>query len=225
MDTLRFFENPYTDGSVLDLEGLVVKSRRALSKFITEIEEHYQRVPSNDGSVYTGLGGLAYMYWHLWKRTKNEGHMKRAVYWIHKARTCHFNSQAVSFLLSLNGVLALEAVITGNWNDTLLDVDAAATRHAEVLYGLAGYLYTLHLLSVYFPSQSESIHKKIADVEGELHTRVDIVEGVPTWEWHGKCYLGAARGSLGIAYMLKNTPYMNLLRGGIQSCENVPSSL
>ena len=55
-----------------------------LLKFVKEIEGHYQACPTRMDLIYAGLGGIAFMYWHMHKRMKNEEYLGRAIYWIHQ---------------------------------------------------------------------------------------------------------------------------------------------
>lgn len=61
----------------------------------------------------------------------------------------------------------------------------------EWLYGRAGYLYLLRLVSVSFPDLKVLDEKK--------HQLVELIVSSPSpWTWHGKAYLGAVHGSIGI---------------------------
>jgi len=67
----------------------------------------------------------------------------------------------------------------------------------EWLYGRAGYLYYLRLVKQEFgPEKNSSAHKIISDTIDKTVERI-LVSPQP-WQWHGKAYLGAVHGSIGI---------------------------
>lgn len=93
---------------------------------------------------------------------------------------------------------AVSAAFTGD--ETQIN---SLTRHAselagapggsnEWLYGRAGLLYLLRLVRHWVPSCKESINASVSKVCNR------IIDDGPEWEWHGKQYLGAVHGSMGI---------------------------
>ena len=65
----------------------------------------------------------------------------------------------------------------------------------EWLYGRAGYLYLLRLLKASFQDDDETLDM-IDDAADDV---IDAIIDTPRpWKWHGKAYLGAAHGSIGI---------------------------
>jgi len=65
----------------------------------------------------------------------------------------------------------------------------------EWLYGRAGYLYLLRFVKVCFADDS-----KVKELIDETADEVidEIVESTRPWKWHGKAYLGAVHGSIGV---------------------------
>ncbi|KAI4248841.1 MAG: hypothetical protein L6R40_000852 [Gallowayella cf. fulva] len=66
----------------------------------------------------------------------------------------------------------------------------------EWLYGRAGFLYLLRMVRQCVPSSEEAMNACIR----KLGDR--ILEHGPSWRWHGKEYLGAVHGSVGIITQL-----------------------
>ncbi|KAL8918444.1 MAG: hypothetical protein Q9208_007350 [Pyrenodesmia sp. 3 TL-2023] len=62
----------------------------------------------------------------------------------------------------------------------------------EWLYGRAGLLYLLRLVRHWVPSSKEALNACVSKVCNR------IIDDGPKWEWHGKQYLGAVHGSMGI---------------------------
>jgi len=65
----------------------------------------------------------------------------------------------------------------------------------EWLYGRAGYLYFLRLLTVGF-RQDQKVREHVAKVIERVIDR--ILQSPRPWTWHKKAYLGAAHGAIGI---------------------------
>ena len=76
-------------------------------------------------------------------------------------------------------------------------INGAGGGSDEWLYGRAGYLYLLRLARSAFPSASHSsLHTQISKIISTTINR--ILASSQPWKWHGKPYLGAAHGSVGI---------------------------
>lgn len=77
--------------------------------------------------------------------------------------------------------------------------DRIASRHEhgsdEWLYGRAGYLYLLRLVSSGFATDS-GVQELVRNTSQKVIHRM-LQSPVP-WEWHGKAYLGAVHGAIGI---------------------------
>ncbi|CEL97459.1 unnamed protein product [Vitrella brassicaformis CCMP3155] len=141
-------------------------------------------------------------------------------------------------------------------------VSSMAEDECEFLYGRAGYVYALH----WTQRQIEQHDERNADIDsffsqgGWARVKIDILRqilieglscanrlagngidlgGLPlAYEWHGKCYLGAAHGLAGILQVLllcrSDLPHINLQTSGhdasvtpmslISRCLNVLSS-
>ena len=98
---------------------------------------------------------------------------------------------------------AVLAAMTGKEEYTNVLVDHTAIiiqPHGsdEWLYGRAGFLYLLRMVRYWAPSiptkeAMKTCIKKVGD---------RILQGGPPWRWHGKEYLGAVHGSVGIITQL-----------------------
>jgi len=75
--------------------------------------------------------------------------------------------------------------------DTVTELDAVN----EWLYGRAGYLYLLRLVKVCFADDPDA-KALIDDTADEIID--EIMESPRPWKWHGKAYVGAVHGSIGI---------------------------
>jgi hypothetical protein len=65
----------------------------------------------------------------------------------------------------------------------------------EVLYGRAGYLYFLRLVKASFVDDPKTL-QLITDVQEDV---IDAILDSPRpWKWHGKVYIGAVHGAIGI---------------------------
>ncbi|KAI9887020.1 MAG: hypothetical protein M1823_001164 [Watsoniomyces obsoletus] len=65
----------------------------------------------------------------------------------------------------------------------------------EWLYGRSGYLYLLRLVQYGFAEHSQ-IQRQVQEAMDQTILR--ILDSLRPWVWHGKAYLGAAHGAIGI---------------------------
>ncbi|KAI9732840.1 MAG: hypothetical protein M1834_003778 [Cirrosporium novae-zelandiae] len=87
------------------------------------------------------------------------------------------------------------------YTDIVLSGEKAGSN--ELLFGKAGYLYLLKMVKRFVedPKIQDAINKKILDTGNR------ILEFGPPWIWHGKQYLGAVHGEIGIiTQMLQAQP-------------------
>ncbi|KAI5811320.1 hypothetical protein DFH27DRAFT_21606 [Peziza echinospora] len=75
-------------------------------------------------------------------------------------------------------------------------LDEAEAGSDEWLYGRAGYLYLLRMLRAYFPKEKAELHHALT--QAIEMTIIRILKSPRPWKWHGKEYLGAVHGSIGI---------------------------
>ena len=75
------------------------------------------------------------------------------------------------------------------------DVTSDPEAGNEWLYGRAGYLYLLRFVKACFP-EDQQVKEMIEDTADEV---IEAIMDTPRpWKWHGKAYLGAVHGSIGI---------------------------
>lgn len=173
-----------------------------------------------DFSVYTGTSGYSLLYLHLAQRRKDDAYLKKASN-ILKNALRHLKGRRQSFLCGDPGPLALAAVLHHREGDDDMANDCIARIKRmkeeilnpasglpdEMLYGRAGYLYSLLLV------QREVSPSAVDDslVRGVVTAILDSgrslaqqrKSSVPLlYQWHDKDYLGAAHGTAGILFML-----------------------
>ncbi|KAL9601499.1 MAG: hypothetical protein Q9219_002451 [cf. Caloplaca sp. 3 TL-2023] len=120
------------------------------------------------------------------------------------ANKCGIINEALAFS-------AVQAAVTGDPQYiTMLETHAlsiAKEPHGsdEWLYGRAGFLYLLRLVRHWVPNSKAVIDTYII----QLGSRI-VIDG-PHWIWHGKEYLGAVHGSIGIItqLLLSHVDYAN----------------
>ncbi|KAK4096102.1 hypothetical protein N658DRAFT_436818 [Parathielavia hyrcaniae] len=66
----------------------------------------------------------------------------------------------------------------------------------EMLYGRAGTLYLLRMVRRWVPGSSDLVDPAVAEISNTVLARG------PRWRWHGKRYLGAVHGDVGIVTQL-----------------------
>jgi lantibiotic modifying enzyme len=65
----------------------------------------------------------------------------------------------------------------------------------EMLYGRAGYLYLLRLIKASFKDDQKTL-QLLNDTQDDV---IDAIMDTPRpWRWHGKAYIGALHGAIGI---------------------------
>jgi hypothetical protein len=97
-------------------------------------------------------------------------------------------------LLAIGAATSKDVDMVNNLCDysaEVLDVDT----DNEFLYGRAGYLYLLRLVKASFIDDPKTL-QLITDTQDDV---VDAILDTPRpWKWHGKVYVGAIHGAIGI---------------------------
>lgn len=75
-------------------------------------------------------------------------------------------------------------------------LDSKSQYPDELLYGRAGTLYLLRLMAHWVPDAANDLRGAIATLANFIFRRG------PDWKWHGKRYLGAVHGGIGIITQL-----------------------
>lgn len=211
------------NGKVIVNESLEKRIRATLTKLITEIDTEYEasdRFRDHDYSVYVGTSGQAMFYFFYYLSSQNGRYLERAQKLIDRSLR-HLKKRRFSFLNGDAGPLAVGALIydTVGKHDKadecveklkalspqVLNLDSETPD--EILYGRAGYLYSLlfvnkHIKSTHIDTTLiRNVVESILNSGKELSAR--IKSKIPLeYEWHEKNYYGAAHGKAGILYML-----------------------
>jgi lantibiotic modifying enzyme len=215
----------------------------SLDRLITHYPPH-QIAPG--GGLYYGPISVAYLFYALHKMypdmvlddypmsTWSAAYIEQAQANIKKYKGPSPSKCGVSD--DIMALLALYAV-TAKDPDTVKELcDFAAVTiepdaSNEWLYGRAGYLYLLRLVRGAFVDNKE-ITELIEDTTDEVID--NIMASSRPWKWHGKAYVGAAHGAIGIITQIVLTdaawaPKLEAELGALLSYQydsgNFPSSL
>lgn len=165
--------------------------------------------PPDDGTVYTGKGGLALLFLKL-------GELEKAGE-LAKESLERVSNSKVTFLCGFSGPLAILTVVeakrgrTVNLGPILGLADQVCSLPSslpdELLYGRAGYLFTLLFLrSEVSPDlvASTLVRRVVGTIlESGRNMSREVGSRAPLmWAWHDKVYYGAAHGLAGILALL-----------------------
>ncbi len=215
----------------------------SLNRLITEHPPH--KVPPG-GGLYYGPISVAYLFYALHQmypdmllddypmNTWSAAYVEQAQSHIKQYKGPSPSKCGISD--DIMSLLALYA-ITAKDPDTVKELCdfAAVTIEPEAanewLYGRAGYLYLLRLIRGAFADDNE-ITDLIEDTTDEVID--NIMASSRPWKWHGKAYVGAAHGAIGIITQIVLTdpswaPKLEAELGALLSYQyesgNFPSSL
>jgi len=179
----------------------------SLSRLVTEHPP--DQIPPG-GGLYYGHISVAYLFYTLHKlypeltiddypmNTWSAAYIEQA-----QANMKQYPGPTVSGCGVSDDIMAILALFAASAKDTetvkeLCDYAAVTTDEEasnEWLYGRAGYLYLLRLVRGSFLEDKEAL-QVIDDTSEEV---IDaIMESPRPWKWHGKAYIGAAHGAIGI---------------------------
>ncbi|KAF2863379.1 hypothetical protein K470DRAFT_268188 [Piedraia hortae CBS 480.64] len=97
-------------------------------------------------------------------------------------------------LLAISAASSKDEDMVSNLCDYSAEVLDPETEN-EFLYGRAGYLYLLRLVKASFTDQPKTL-QLIGDTQEDV---IDAILDSPRpWKWHGKVYIGAIHGAIGI---------------------------
>ena len=165
--------------------------------------------PPDDGTVYTGRAGLALLYLKMGELDLAGEVARESLETVSSSRP--------TFLTGFPGPLAILAAVEGRRGRTvdlapLLALapqvcSPASSLPDELLYGRAGYLFTLLFLrkEVGVEQVGSEVVRRVVEailasgraLAGELCSRAPLM-----WAWHDKVYFGAAHGIAGIITVL-----------------------
>ena len=223
----RCFPNPFPDleegasYSIPDsLSSIISASIRDLLVYVSSPSSYAALLgvstasvlPPDDGTVYTGSGGLALLHLKLGNPARAEQLASTALQSVSRSR--------LTFLCGAPGLLSIQAVArhrTGGAGAAagLGPLLARAQEVAELpssvpdelLYGRAGYLYTLLWLRSELGEAAVPSGLVRRVVEAILRSGQSLARSTKSrsplmFAWHERCYLGAAHGLAGILAVL-----------------------
>ena len=170
--------------------------------------------PKDDGTIYTGSGGLALLFIRLGQHTQAEKYLERSLYNVSQAR--------VTFLCGSPGPLTLLAVLRHRQGaapdlSQILSLASQVTDLSsglpdELLYGRAGYLHCLLYLRQELGDAAVPtiIIRKVVEAilrSGAAMSRATKSRSPLMFAWHDKVYIGAAHGLAGILVTLLAARY------------------
>eukprot|EP00090_Calanus_glacialis_P004780 TRINITY_DN13584_c0_g1_i1.p1 TRINITY_DN13584_c0_g1~~TRINITY_DN13584_c0_g1_i1.p1 ORF type:complete len:403 (+),score=138.06 TRINITY_DN13584_c0_g1_i1:730-1938(+) len=166
-------------------------------------------LPQDDGTVYTGSAGLALLHLKLGNLTEADNLLEQSLSTVSSSR--------VTFLCGSPGPLAIQCVLhqklgqSPNLSPILAMVgevcDLPSSLPDELLYGRAGYLYTLLYLRAELGEATvpSMLIRKVVEAiikSGQAMARSTKSRSPLMYAWHDKVYVGAAHGLSGILTML-----------------------
>ncbi|KAJ6197761.1 hypothetical protein J3E72DRAFT_431514 [Bipolaris maydis] len=215
----------------------------SLDRLITDYPPHH--IPPG-GGLYYGPISVAFLFYalhDLYPDLKLDGYPLNtwSAAYIEQAQTHikEFPPPSPKKCGVSNDIMSLLALyaITAKDPDTVKELcDHAAVMledgtSNEWLYGRAGYLYLLRLVRKAFTDNKE-ITELIEDTADEIIE--NIMDSPRPWKWHGKAYVGAVHGAIGIITQIILTdpawaPKLDAELGALLSYQyesgNFPSSL
>ncbi|KAG7189671.1 hypothetical protein KM043_017343 [Ampulex compressa] len=197
-----------------------------LKKIATGTKELLNRLELNqdawrntgDYSIYTGEAGIAYMFFKYGEYFNETAYINKATQLLERSVNQHKKTRKITFLTGIAGPIALAAVVLhsqAKYEDSVNMISMLKSLSAkilkggdefydELLYGRAGYLYSLLYVKFHIPQVAieDKLISQIATCiirSGQLHP--DAKNSL-MYSWHNKEYVGAAHGLAGILYVL-----------------------
>lgn len=184
--------------------------------------------------LYSGPTSIAYLFLHLSKQHPtliiNE---KRPLQWCKaylsgtrapttvSASRCGIGCETLSFLAVSAAVMGEAGYIERFLShipailNPLEGSEGSTSESNEWLYGRAGTLYLLRLMRHFTTSPFPTPTTTAAINAALTNLTTKILSSGPPWSWHGKCYHGAAHGSIGIVTQIllssPSTPWVQKL--------------
>jgi len=235
-DRSRYFDNTFpeyndetllgpnkklTGKITLDIEQFLTSGLQQLQEVFENAIERNEFDSSHGSSVYTGTSGIAVLAQKM-QSSKWKDYLEFHDVLLTKAT---LSKKRITFLEGDPGPLVLKTLKCKNTNDEegmtkyaqkLLKFSSWSSERDmcnEVLYGRAGYLYSLLRLKQIDGDLVPSgvIQQLVDDI---INAGVKGKKSVPGsvlplyYDWHEKEYLGAAHGYTGIFYMLLQAQFL-----------------
>jgi len=230
----RYFQNPYIGKAInfKDIDENFLKSN--IQSIVSQIISKQKVKQHDDGGLYVGQGGVAYMLYYLQKKLPELNYLDHAnnLCEAHYKSPLRSQSDGLGFLLGKSGLAALKIVLATQKGDAcgqkeaedffrgclpaFLTPDPLGVGSDELLVGRAGYLAGhLWLVSEGIVTLSQSQVYQVCDmmVSCGQHYSAKVRSPCPLmYQYYGTEYLGAAHGLTGILQMLLSVP------GYLQHC-------
>ncbi|CAL7935428.1 unnamed protein product [Xylocopa violacea] len=171
--------------------------------------------------MYTGLAGIAYMFFQYGKCFDESVYIDKATELLRICADKFRGKKEITFLTGIVGPLSLGAVVFHSQGfqdeaqNMILKIKSLSPivlnesndLPDELLYGRAGYLFSLLFLNANIssaPIEDELIKQVVALIikSGYLYSASRKYKTTLMYEWHGTEYIGGAHGLAGILYML-----------------------
>ncbi|KAI0100328.1 hypothetical protein GGR51DRAFT_532575 [Nemania sp. FL0031] len=208
--TNRYFENPITPLQTVDVYDELLSSLNRITKLYPPV--HTCSTGWSFCGLYSGPSSIALLFYRLsqiYPTLEFEDQSLRQwaqAYLQLGARTrkrtptpshCGIGDETLAHL-ALEAVVSEDAGLARRLCSYAEVVNSPTDDgSSEWLYGRSGYLYLLRLCKGVFSRDRDS--GTAARLERAIQSTVDRILAVPLpWIWHGKQYLGAAHGSIGI---------------------------
>ena len=222
--SIRFFVNPFPTPLKLLDSSPKVDHEEAVKELLLSLhnglaDEKREAYLSHNYTLYTGLGGITFTYWELYRRSGKSEYLKRAkdllepcLQWLlscdrHRSDVSTFFCGDIGILVTAICVSCAQGLThkSVRYFDLLQargwKIKSLRENCDELLYGRAGYLYALFYICrhTFFSLPSELVQRLISQIlaNAEFSSEFGSI-----WYWHGKPYLGAAHGTAGILHVL-----------------------
>ncbi|KAK7788645.1 hypothetical protein R5R35_013075 [Gryllus longicercus] len=226
----KYYENPFCDYAPNkektvkedgELHGEFVENIKSVSvTLFQKLNSSLGEMGKDDYSVYTGTSGIAFLYFLMAMKLKKPEYYKKSLKILENTFP-RLKNRRVSFLTGDSGPLALGSVMydrLGMPEESLrcahrvkeilpTIVSLNSDLPDEILYGRAGYLYSLLFMNKYVGAGTieNSVIKEVvtAILASGKNRAIREKRKVPLmYMWHEKYYLGAAHGISGILFLL-----------------------
>ncbi|KAL8719852.1 MAG: hypothetical protein Q9225_003205 [Loekoesia sp. 1 TL-2023] len=200
---------------ILNNPSTLLKEENPRQQLVLSLEKLLKGFPPREDysrhelhGLYSGPTSIACLFLNISQMCPDlvvNGHHLRTwfkAYLSAKRHAPHVSADDCGVINETLAFSAVHAALTGDQQDiSVLESYASfiATKpdgSDEWLYGRAGFLYLLRLVRYRVPSSKAVIDPCIQKVGDR------IIENGPRWRWHGKEYLGAVHGAVGIITQL-----------------------
>ena len=240
MENKRYVENKYDPNKINENE-ITEEIKNQIKKIKTILEKNYpctanKKINSTgkeklNYSFYTGTGGNIYLYWREYLYTKSKESLNSFI----KSYETNYNlaqknpiNESNSFFFGESGIYLMGCILSKIINDPKLfeknynkllklkEISFIENCELELLYGSAGYLYSLLMLKKECEDlikDKKNFDKIIFDItnklinEGIKHMKLNnwnecLLFPFPLSHKKQKFYMGGAHGLIGVLYLI-----------------------